>query len=420
MGDNTSSKRSRLSVVVDGLDYVESSSHDNGTHVVVEGNSHVVAIHRRFIIERNSNTDTKSRITWKCASLPWEKLQFWEPRIVDGFSLYSEDKAPENAIVTPKYSFYHSAQYEGPSDVDGVELDWQNCDIDVRYGIQETVVDQWCPLPEGERIVYGKDGDDTRRAEFGIFNLELDDGIDVGLEGIICRWNSTGIEKCQKSLTMFKKAHTLSMEKIDIRLIEPVGMHPNLEIDLQETVPYTDKCEIFMYVTLPKNLFVDRFGGHITDSVSPLFVSGLTDLEKPSYQLQNANDGWGSEALYRLRSGTLNRIEFHSRYSGPRGTAGEETPNAECVKFKPILFEACDTEISTLLQNPFYSKALGYEAYFTNDTMFHHFQSSEIEVKIPTAHWNDYEKTQWFTGLCLLGSIFYLFYKLFSGSKRSP
>lgn len=417
MSNSTCSKRSRLSVVVDRVDHIEGSSHDNGTHVVVEGGPHIVAIHKRFILERDSNVNEKSRITWKSTTLPWEKFQFWEPRIVDGFSLYSEDKTLENAIITPKYSFYHSLQYEGPSDIDDVKLDWQNCDIDVRYGPQETIVDQWCALPEGQRIVYGKDVAGTRKAEFGIFNLELNDSTDVGLEGIICRWNKTGIEKCQKGLTMFKKAHTLSMEKVDVRLIEPVGMHPTLEIDLQEIVPYTDKCEIFMYLTLPKNLFVDQFGGHMTDSVTPLFVSGLTDLEKPSYQLQN--NGWGSEILYRLRNGDLNRIELHSRYSEPKNVSEQGTSSAELVKFNPILFEACDTGISNLFQNPFYSKGMGYERYFTNDTIFHHFQNRQIGVKIPAARWHDYEKTQWFTVLCLLSSMFYLFYKLFSRPKRN-
>lgn len=422
MNKNVNSKRSRLSVAVNGIDYLQSSSHNNGTHIFIEGNSQVLGTHKRFVIEEGKKRDPeengKSRITWSNPSLPWEKVQFWEPRMVDGFGLYSEDKllSLNNSISTPKYLFYHSLEYEGPSHIEEVELDWEHCDIDVRYGSEETVVDQWCPLEEGEQIVYGKDIAGTRKAEYGIFNLDIDDGIDVALEGIICSWNNTGIERCQKGLTMFKKTHTLSMEEIDMRLAEPVGMHPTLEIDLSEIFPYSDKCEIFMYLTLPKNLFVDKFGGHVTDSVRPLLVSGLTDLEKPTYELQD--DGWGSEILYRLRSGEINTIEFHSRYSEPRHSGPRHT--SESVNFKPLLFQACDTGLSSLFQNPFYSKGTGYESYFTDDTVFHHFQNREFGVEIPAARWHDYEKTQWFTGLCLVGSVIYLSYKLFFGTRRNP
>lgn len=422
------SKRSRLSVVVDGLEYVEGTSNDNGTHVLIEGGSNIVAVHKRSVVQQNKQKNgnlNKSRITWKSPAVNWKRFQFWEPRIVDGYNYYSDPgHLLNNGIVTPKYSFYHGVRYEGPEDIEGIGLDWTNCDIDIRYGPRETVVDQWCSLSEGNKLIYGKN-DDTTRAEFGMFNLELDDGIDVGLEGMICKWNETEIEKCQKSLSMFKKSHTFSNERVDVRLIEPAGMHPTLEIDLQEIQTYGNHCEIFMYLTLPKGLFVDKFGGHATDSVTPLFVSGITDLEKPSYQLHKSIDGWGSEILYRLSSGELNKIELHSRYSEPKDPLGKVSEHVamnldtEQVKFKPVLFQACDTGLSNVGQNPFYSKALGYEAYFTDDTVFHHYQNSEIKVKIPAAHWHDYQKTQWFTGFCLLTSVFYLFYKLLAGSKKN-
>ncbi|CDF91845.1 ZYBA0S14-02520g1_1 [Zygosaccharomyces bailii CLIB 213] len=413
--------KSRLSVLVGAEENVEGYTSNNGTHLVVQGGKNV-AVQQKWVIGLAASPDVSARkrsrsgirSTWKCGRSGGRNA-IWEPFFVDGFNVYYDDGANDsksaNAIKTPRYSYKHGPLFEKPSASAGLDLDPASCDIEVLEQEDHTVITQWCALEPGESMAYTKEPG-VEKAEAGVFYVDFSDIEDVGLSGLTCTWGSAQdggsaeIDKCRETMFVYKPAHTEAYASRVARLEEPVGLHPKVLIDLSH-FENQKQCEYFMYTVLPRDLFVDKFQS------APLFVFGEHDLEQPEYNLPT--NAWGSEAMFRLEPGQLNGITFHSRYVEPVEQGGYKD-----VSFRPLVFKACDTGNDKIEKNSFYSKGLGYEAYFTKDTIFHHIDSPKLHVQIPRANLNDYGPTQLITLVCVVFSVVYILSKLFCGAVKRP
>lgn len=167
------------------------------------------------------------------------------------------------------------------------------------------------------------------------------------------------------------------------------GLRPILSI---ESVPETpvdqdiDQCDLFVYLTLQKSVFADRY--QLPDGLKVLGQFGTKNLEFPEYSL----DQWGTEFLLQWTDPftSVMNLTLHTRYQLPNQTfdmVRTEVDNA-------ILFYACDATIDPqLLSNSVFDnkRAIGgsFERFFTDDSVFYHLSERKYhEVAIPTLQGN--------------------------------
>lgn len=386
----------------------------NATHVTIEGDENVITQQRWIweIPECETNSTDVLRISWRAGKVTTGPLStIINPVLSSGLNIYTtsgETKGRE--INTPVYNSLHTPYFDLKKikgflpevfDISFVDWEWERCDLDIRLQDGHLQISQWCPLAKNETITFGK-GPTISKSEAGLFYVDSQDQDDVNLSGLRCNWDSSGgIDKCQKTMLVYKPAHFNDnfQNKSLFELENPIGLHPKLMIDLENATESAD-CEYFMYLQLPVDIFVDKFQS------SPLFVFGSDDLELPEYKLRDKS--WGSEALFRLKPDSLNEITLHSRYVEP-----VEGGDHKSIFFEPILFRSCGTNSDKIERNPFYSKGLGYESFFTSDTIFYHMNSIKLHVPIPAPDAKFYNNIQYVTLACLLVSLLYLLQKIF-------
>lgn len=387
----------------------------NDTHVTVAGDEEVI-VQSRWTWMSEQSTDLKpgssTRITWRSrySGIESSNLSFvMEPVLSPGFNVYAKNKEDMRMVQNPVYSSFHAEHFDVKTwlpteyDTSFVEWDWARCDFDIRFSNNTLQVMRWCPFPAGDILDLNKE-DYLEQSEVGLFYLDISDGKDISLSGLRCNWNSTGhIERCQKTMLIYMPAHLQGKTSLPILLDTPVGLHPKIVINLEELAAKTN-CEYYAYLQLPLDLFVDKFQS------SPEFLFGEHDLELPEYKLTDKT--WGSEVLFKLKSGETNEIAIHSRYAAPMSENDYKT-----ASFGAIIFEACDSGSNKVENNPFYSKGLGYESFFTPDTVFHHLNSTTLDVCIPRPGISHYSNTVYITLGCIVFSLIYLLAKVF-GSKR--
>lgn len=368
-----------------------------------------VVVQQRWIVERVSqDVDGLQRITWRNGNFGSSNLsRAIGATLSPGFNVYSTSNDTLNhSLETPLYRSYHGDVFEASQYLPAVHeeiyshLKPEKCDIDIRLEENRTVVAQWCLLPENETVTFKKE-DYVDACEVGLFYLDTRDDVDVNVSGLRCKWRSDGeLENCQKTTLFYKTSHVPSsgIEAPTIELETPVGLHPKVLIDLRNSSK-SQNCGYYMSLQLPIDLFVDKFQS------SPLFLYGEHDLELPEYKLRE--ESWGSESLFELEAGIVNEVTLHSRYVEP--VAGNES---KAVTFSPLLFKACDSDDKDITENPFYSRGLGFESFFTPNTIFAAFDSPVIEVAIPRLDTGHYEATKLTTLAFLLISLMYLLSKI--------
>lgn len=421
--------KSRLTVLFDTPEHISGQLQRNDTHIVLEGSGQLAQNRTTQDLADEQKQPNAVRITWRSATDAGASAI--KPELLDGLNVYvyggsqSYDGSGESDgeigtnrhrlsakfVSTPVHQVLHMDHFDLdlvreflPPHAVNVDFKWHNHDYDIIID-DKLRIDDYYALSNGTSFVYGA-APPFDKAEAGLFYVDTQDSSDVNLSGIRCLWNSSGaVERCQKTFLFYKPAHFAAGEPATpISLAQPAGLHPTLRVDLSERVP-SESCDFFVYMNLPVDVFVDKF------QTSPVFVFGEHDLELPEYRLRDRS--WGSETMYKLVPGVVNEVTLHSRYAEPQPDGGYSE-----VGFTPFVFQACDTGNDQVAENPFYVKHLGYEAYFTTDTVFHHLNSTRLSVSIPRADTKDYGAVQLTTLACLALSVVYILRKLLKPFNR--
>lgn len=397
-------------------------------------------IQRRFTLPVE-NVD-RMRFTWRNTSEP---LSIIGPSLNFGANFYSDHildpKYEQVGITNPIYTLYHN---DGESvdelldvfikelklDTDLkrlVDWDWENKQYDIIVTddstLQINVYKRVSPNTAIHPITKVDSTEDSfsnaqiKKLEVGLFYADLIENENINLSGLRCLWEDEGnkIEKCIKTSLLYKSSFVPvksdDKNSINVSLEEPIGLHPKLLIDMTNVTSGNQKykdCEYYLFSQLPLELFVDKFQSE------PIFVFGEDNLESPDYKLSNTS--WGSETLFALKRGEVNEITLHSRYISPQnGDMGERN-----VSFIPQIMHVCDTGLDSIDHNPFYSKHLGYESFFTEDAIFYPLKADELVVSIPYPSFNNYKNVEILTSLAIIFSIFYLLFKLFGSLSFKP
>ena len=373
------------------------------------------------------------RFTWRGSS---ESLSVVGPPLNDGANLYVptgneaiakelEGKFPH--VATPKYTLYHE-----PHGKDLLEtlcnllniserhtFDFKNNQYDVVLEDGMLRVDEYTVVQPGDPVpapitAPPAENKSSHNFEVGMFYIDSVQRENVNLSGMRCVWKDDGkdIERCIKTSLLYRSAFTpsrLRPSQISMDLETPVGLHPKIMIDLSNATDTgtQEQCAYYMFAQLPVQLFVDKFQS------DPVFVFGEHNLESPDYKV--SNETWGSETLFTLTPGEKNEITLHSRYVAPGESAGYSH-----VDFVPQVFMACDTEQPDIAENPFYTKGMGLEAFFTDDTAFYPLKRETLTVPIPYPGVSAYGYIEVLTLMSLVTATFYLLFKLFSRVSPKP
>ncbi|KAF1813483.1 protein pbn1 [Eremomyces bilateralis CBS 781.70] len=226
--------------------------------------------------------------------------------------------------------------------------------------------------------------------------------------------------------------HALPSSPIKYRahFSQPTGLHPTLHLTFSsppvppspitspDAEPMSHSCALHAYLTLPSQIFLDRY--QLSD---PLFLSsrnlrslrslsGETDLEAPDWVVSR----WGSAALIELASPADSRLDhgenkhrqnewtasipLHLRYLSPRnvsaasnggrGSVGEwlagwkngaNANNTVTTPFPwPPVFWACAADSGDKFAvNPFDRTNLGYDGLFGRQTVFYHIEPEALD-----------------------------------------
>ncbi|CCE63481.1 hypothetical protein TPHA_0E03920 [Tetrapisispora phaffii CBS 4417] len=428
--------KNRLTVLLNEKDTFDEYISTNDTHVKVKGKTDGIHLQQRYTIER-SDASTKLpdeilRLTWRSID-GMKRPSVIEPFLTFGFNAYTNVNSEllgdySNSVDSKVYHVFHGdsllemekilLKYEDiPTKL--IDFDMGN-DYDIIIDNKSVQINEYKILHENDIFEYGKsEFFDFDKMEAGIFNLESQDDIDTNLGGISCIWRAedNNIEKCQKTMLLFKSGHIEKDQRNEKNIIEieqPVGLHPKLLVNLTDIRVSDDQCNIYMFLQLPLEIFVDQYQS------DPFFLFGEHDLELPSYKLKDK--AWGSETLFELEPGMVNEITLHSRYVEPFSNLSENLNMDDhfISHIEPIVFEECATGALNLKSNPFYSKNLGLEAFFTEDTIFKHIETKSFNIPIPRPNSSEYEATVYITVFCLVTSIIYLLYKMFGKLSSKP
>lgn len=448
--------KKRITLLFQSPEEIVDSLGKNDTHLIIK-NQNKVFIQTRWRIINNNTEEDKSdslvRITWKSTGssstdnhdgdIIYPSLNLLDPIINTGFNVYTNDSNITSLnhyplIKTPKYNLLHSNTplYDlFPSIFSGDELNLidpssfvPKNQFDILKDSYVTEINKYEVLePNDLLFIQQNDNNNSSSSnsnngdtaalsnttisnlEVGLFYVDSLDDTDINLSGLRCLWNQTDIiQTCLKTSLFYKPFITKQKNNpfLNVQLEEPIGLHPNILIDLSNYHQINPNCQYYLFSQLPLELFVDKFQS------DPIFVFGEHDLELPEYKLVQRS--WGSEVLYQLEPGKVNKITLHSRYLN----ITTPYPSTLNVSFDPIVFKACDKNSLDIIKNPFYSKSLGLESFFTDDTNFNLLSSTTLSVPIPRPGYTDFNKIQLLTGITLLFSIIYLTWKVIP--KRVP
>ncbi|SCU98771.1 LAME_0G00496g1_1 [Lachancea meyersii CBS 8951] len=410
-------KRTRITVLFDSLQDLEKITPDSQHGQEGNNSESIEIIGTGQQIQHRTTLDHSSkfqhvRITWK-SSKSFDSIL--KAPLMEGLNIYVVTGEPymhiNGAIKSAKYQLLHSdfldkellRRFLPPEVLDVSSVDWTSKDYDISLDRekQKAQVDKYYKLEtdQTQNITFT---DTFGKLEVGLFFPEFHDTVDVHLNGARCTWNRDGaIEHCQKTYLFYQRAHAAALEGrgVPVDLLEPVGLHPTLSVDLRDQLP-SDNCAYYMYLMTPADIFIDKFQS------SPIFLAGASDLEAPEYSVRG--NSWGMETLLALTPGDLNEVKLHSRYIQPQASGGYKS-----IKAVPKVFQACDSDHDNIHENPFYTKSLGFDSLFTNNTSFNHLNSSTVSIRIPAVDINAYNLVQVTTWTCLILSAFYILIKVF-------
>ncbi|KAK3313433.1 PIG-X [Apodospora peruviana] len=245
------------------------------------------------------------------------------------------------------------------------------------------------------------------RTEVGVLSADKPatlDAHELGISGLLTVLG----QDSKPSVTMFTFAsrHRDAESAFSTKILEPVGLHPTLQIQLESNKPpATDAyCSPHAYFTLPKGIFADKYqlGDDLflaSKNLTALrYISQPVDLEAPEYVMK----GWGSAVLLQLTPPKSDKaqpwtaeIPLHLRYLEPN-RGGYETIEVPY----PAVFWACTAEEGTKFpNNPFERVNLGYDGLFGPRTVFWHVEPRPLgggqlqnAIRVPVL---DLDKSAW-------------------------
>lgn len=248
------------------------------------------------------------------------------------------------------------------------------------------------------------------------FTLSNDD---IALSGMRVIFDGRPVEtngdNRHKTLFHVKPRHRYLTSKVKTQVKIPSGLHPLLKSTLvldetnKDELPLQDEdvkeCRLYYHLNLNKSLIFDKYQDIPQDSQLHVY-NGVENLELPEYKV----DGWGNELLFEWNNtlggsatnqnsdkesttplyapeSTEFELKLHSRYQKP---GNNEQPYTQIFNAHPHVFYACIVKDAHLLEKlPFDTKKLsrvggGYEAYFTNDTVFYHLSPDVSKLDLLT------------------------------------
>ncbi|KAH8910043.1 PIG-X-domain-containing protein [Coniochaeta sp. PMI_546] len=265
------------------------------------------------------------------------------------------------------------------------------------------------------------------RTEVGILaedkppNLEP---YEVGVSGLLTVLGQDS--KASPTLFSFPSRHRQGQGAFDVKLLEPTGLHPTLQIRINSERPLDDSsCSPHAYFTLPRYIFPDKY--QLSDDLflnsknltALRYISQPVDLEAPEYVM----DLWGSAVLLELspkqdhilQRGWTAEVPLHLRYLSPTegGYRNKSIPY-------PVVFWACHAEEGTKFPtNPFERVNLGYDGLFGPRTVFFHIPAApgldklQNTISVPVL---DANKTEWVntgTAAAILLGFAWVLWKLY-------
>ncbi|CAI5760673.1 unnamed protein product [Candida verbasci] len=276
-------------------------------------------------------------------------------------------------------------------------------------------------------LQFNKDSSDYK--EIGVFAIDesiSDTKDDLVLNGFRVIFDPLSDETENEGMlhkTMFhiKPRHRYLNKSIE-STIKPNGLHPILSTKLQESkIIESDikECKLYYYINLNKSLIFDPFQS-IPQGANLTLNNGEKNLELPEYKINN----WGNEILFEFENYNKTEIDFtlHSRYQLPNN----ETTSTEVFQSHPKVFIGCNVdEFELLSKSPFDTKgSIGgnYENYFTNDTVFYHFEkSSSDNLKIDIPHGtSNFENVNFITTVSIIFGIVIIVIPIFKKLFNTP
>jgi hypothetical protein len=264
------------------------------------------------------------------------------------------------------------------------------------------------------------------RTEVGILSEDKPPNLEpyeIGISGMLAVLGQDS--NLSPTLFSFPSRHREAHGTFDIKLLEPTGLHPTVQITFDSERPLEDSsCSPHAYFTLPRFIFPDKY--QLSDDLflssknltALRYVSQPVDLEAPEYVM----DIWGSAMLLELSPQSSNarqsftaEVPLHLRYLAP--TAGgywnKSIPH-------PAVFWACHAEEGTKFPtNPFERVNLGYDGLFGPRTVFFHVapaigtEKLQSTITVPVL---DASKASWVnagTSVAILLGFAWVLWKLF-------
>jgi hypothetical protein len=276
------------------------------------------------------------------------------------------------------------------------------------------------------------------RTEVGIMTEDKPPNLEpfeIGISGMLAVLGQDA--KLSPTLFSFPSRHREAAGSFEVKLLEPTGLHPTIQITIDSERPLDDlSCSPHAYFTLPRYIFPDKY--QLSDELflasknltALRYVSQPVDLEAPEYVM----DLWGSAVLLELspQSSSTHQpftaeVPLHLRYLAPAagGYSNMSLPH-------PAVFWACHAEEGTKFPtNPFERVNLGYDGLFGPRTVFYHVAPTLSQGKLQstiTVPVLDTNKSSWVnagTSAAVLLGFVWVLWKLFSSytqqaSKSHP
>jgi hypothetical protein len=236
-----------------------------------------------------------------------------------------------------------------------------------------------------------------RRTEVGVLAQDVPPNMErheAGVSGLLTVLGES--QEPSPTLFSYPARHRVATGTFKSNFLTPAGLHPSLQLSLdavKKPAAEHGSCQLFTYMTLPKVIFADRYqlGDDLflaSKNLTSLRHTTLpVDLEAPAY----TTAVWGSSILLELApvaDSWTAEVPLHLRYlrPSPTGSVNIELPY-------PVIFWACEADTDApFATNPFDRRKLGYDALFSDNTVFWHVtpQSSELpqgrlvtDLKVP-------------------------------------
>lgn len=418
----------RVTLLFNSVDQFADHWNHNGTHLVVdavETGSFVVQnryqwdnllhmpLQENELTSKTDHGNFTVRVTWNPSGsiLNQTILDSWKQF---GFNFYTDNLTIDRVNGLPlinsnKYRFLHLNEFAEQQTIDDfiklplgaktmLKWDLERCSYDILATANSLKIDESCQVNTMHNFTITQIMDEV--LEVGLFYVDSIDMQDINLSGLRCKWseNEKIWETCLKTSLFYKSGVNWTYNsQAAVEFVKPTGLHPKISINLSsEKINNNANCDYYLHALLPPELFVDKF------QQSSIFAFGEHDLELPEYKLTKKS--WGSEALFLLHPGEIDDVVLHSRYIEPLF----ESSNYN-TKFVTTVFKGCDGNPLTIERNPFYTKSLGLESFFTDDTKFYILSQNELNVTIPRPGIKYFDIVQQISGIIIALGILYLF-----------